>query len=59
MPKTKSMIEREKRETREKLKKSRVSAIEVIGVNVAKPPPKYKVKRTSSGKSIEIYQEKE
>lgn len=52
MGKTKTMLRREELERRGK-----IPAIEVVGDNVAPPPKKWKVKRTSSSKSIEIYQE--
>lgn len=55
MGKTKTMLRREELERKRKIRAC--PAIEVVGHNVAPPPKKWKVKRTSSGKGIEIYQE--
>ena len=58
MPKTKAMIEKEKRETEKQLKSARVSAIEVVGDNVALPPKKRRIKRLGKY-AIEFHKENE
>lgn len=57
MGKTKTMQKLEELERKRELARTKAPTIEVVGRNVAPPPKKWKVKRTSSGKSIEIYQE--
>ena len=56
---TKAERERRLRELRAKQKGERLPGVEVVGVNVAKPARKWKVKRSSSSKGIEIVYEEE